>query len=277
MNSSRTSRWPTIAEPAPAALTPAPRRPLWPRRWSTASDASVMLQLSCTVRFRTKWPKHFTLGCLDATSAKRCALGTAMQSPTKSPYSIPEPGLNGRSTIGEALASPHLMQLLGSPQPRVPGWSAFSEMSSLRLDPKICLLNVDLYGLKDPVGASVVGYGHPMHLLGIPARIERGGHVVAGGALGCGGSGCPNFLTKWSPGGAAKHVEVDVVRVTGLVGHQLWRYDTRFLEVDGKSNRIGLRGLGAKLDPKGSDPRRRVKATVRIKKHLRGQRQFSGC
>lgn len=95
-----------------------------------------------------------------------------MLSPTKSPYSTPELGLNGRSMIGVRPASLPLMKLLGSLQPRVPGWSVFNEMSSLGLDLKICLLDVDLHGLKDPVGAAVVGECNPMHLLGVPACIK---------------------------------------------------------------------------------------------------------
>ena len=172
MNLSRTSRWPTTAEPARDASTPARPRPSWRPRWSIAPDALAMRRLNCTERFRAKWPTPYIHGCLGATSAKRCAHGTAMQSPTKNPYLIPEPGWNGRSTIGARPASLLLMKPLGSPQPGVPGWSVFNEMSSLRLDPKICLLDVDLHGLKDPVGAAVVGDGNPMHLRGVPACIK---------------------------------------------------------------------------------------------------------
>ena len=168
----RTSRWPTTAEPARDASTPARPRPLWRPRSSTVPDALAMRRLNCTERFRAKWPTPYIHGCLVATSAKRCALGTDMLSPTKSPYSIPEPGLNGRSTIGVRPARLPLMKPLGSLQPRVPGWTVFNEMSSLGLDLKICLLDVDLHGLKDPVGAAVVGDGNPMHLRGVPACIK---------------------------------------------------------------------------------------------------------
>jgi hypothetical protein len=172
MNLSRTSRWPTTAEPARDASTPARPRLLWRPRWLIAPDALAMRRLNCTERFRAKWPTPYIHGCLVATSAKRCALGTAMLSPTKSPYSTPELGLNGRSTIGVRPASLLLMQPLGSLQQRVPGRSVFNEMSLLGLDPKISLLDLDLYGLKDPVGAAVVGEGNPMHLLGVPACIK---------------------------------------------------------------------------------------------------------
>lgn len=172
MNLSLTSRWPTTAEPVPAALTPARLRLLWRPRWLIAPDALAMRQLNCMERFRAKWPTPYIHGCLVATSAKRCALGTAMPSPTKSPYSIPEPGLNGRSTIGVRPARLPLMKPLGSPQPRVLAWSVFNEMSSLGLGPKICLLDVDLHGLKDPVGAAVVGECNPMHPLRVPACVK---------------------------------------------------------------------------------------------------------